>query len=241
MLRIHDIHCHILFGVDDGSKDREQSLRMIDIAYQEGIRAIILTPHYNRRYFDNSIEDVTKVYEDLCQEAGAKYPDMKLYLGNEIYYTEHTLEKLESKEILTMAGGSYILVEFSNYVELTKLNHAVTKLVQYGYKPVIAHVERYECLMKKPDYIETLTEMGAYIQVNAGSVIGKSGSKAKKMVRRLLKEQQVHFVATDAHRDDSRAPHISKCKNYIEKKYGYEYMEELFVHNPECIINNEYI
>ena len=81
--------------------------------------------------------------------------------------------------------------------------------------------------------------MGAYIQVNAGSVMGDAGFKMKNFTRELLKQGLVQFIATDAHDTRKRAPELKKCANYITRKYGEEYAEDIFRNNPEHIIRNE--
>ncbi|MGN0390240.1 MAG: CpsB/CapC family capsule biosynthesis tyrosine phosphatase [Wujia sp.] len=237
----YDIHCHILYGVDDGSHSVNQSARMLDIAYGEGFRTIILTPHYNRRFHFDDTEELQNRFDTLCGKVEKHYPGMRLLRGNEIYYTEDTIEQLRLGQASTMAGGRYVLLEFAPYVEFSRVKFAVNELVQHGYIPIIAHVERYDCFLHRPEDVEVLAEMGAYIQINADSVIGKNGRQTKKVVRKLLDRQQVHFVATDCHGDTHRAPYMRKCADYIEKKYGHEYAEKIFHKNPQCIIDNEYI
>lgn len=237
----YDIHCHILYGVDDGSHSVNQSARMLDIAYKEGFRTIILTPHYNRRFHFDDAEELQNRFETLCNKAEKHYPGLRLLRGNEVYYTEETTEQLRAGLAATMAGGRYVLLEFAPYVEYQRVNFAVNEMLQYGYIPILAHVERYDCFLHRPEDIATLIEMGAYIQVNADSVTGTNGRQTKKMVRKLLSKQQVHFVATDCHKDTHRAPYIRKCAEYIEKKYGHDYAEKIFHRNPQCVIDDEYI
>ena len=240
-LKICDIHNHILFGVDDGSKSLEQSNRMLGIAYEEGIRAIILTPHYNKRIWDVDKATYQQRYQQLLTLAQERYPGMKLFLGGEIFYHSNTLEDLESGVIPTMAGGKYILMEFDTNVSSRRLTHAVMEIIQNDYIPIIAHVERYECVLKDIDLIDELKELGAYIQVNVSGVMGDHGKLEKRCIKKLLKQGLVDFVATDAHRDDKRAPHIKDCVRYIAKKYGENYAERIFYYNPACVITNNYI
>ncbi|MBQ8923529.1 MAG: protein tyrosine phosphatase [Lachnospiraceae bacterium] len=236
-----DIHNHTLFGVDDGSKDIEQSKRMLEIAYKEGIRGIILTPHYNPYRWQNKVSDLMIRFNQLNAFCMDKYSDMKLYLGNELYYGKDTLKHLDSGMAMTMAQGKYVLAEFSTAVSFSDIRHAIMDIQQSGYYPIIAHVERYECLLKNTDYIDEMIELGAFIQVNASSVLGEHGRLEKKFVRELLKHECVDFVATDAHRDNMRVPLLKKCADYIVRHYGAEYAFKMFIDNPFHIINNQYI
>ncbi len=238
-LKICDIHNHILYGVDDGSKTMEQSNRMLAIAYEEGIRAIILTPHYNKRIWEPDMAVWQERYQQLKQVAHENYPDLKIFLGGEIFYNSGTLEDLEAGRVPTMAGGRYILMEFDTNVSRERLTHAVMEIIQNAYIPIVAHVERYECVLKDIDLIYELKELGAYIQVNVSGVMGTHGKLEKKCIKKLLKQGLVDFIATDAHRDDKRAPHIKDCVQHIVKKYGEEYAHRIFYYHPACVITNK--
>jgi protein-tyrosine phosphatase len=102
-------------------------------------------------------------------------------------------------------------------------------------------VERYKSIEQDIDLVEDLINMGAYIQVNANSIIGKSGGRSKKFTRNLLQRDMVHFIGTDSHNMNSRSPSIKKCVNHINKRYGTTYLEKWLVDNPRKILNKEYI
>lgn len=235
------MHCHIMWGVDDGSKSEEQSRRMLRIGYDEGIRHIIVTPHYNKRFWDIPPDELKRSYMALGKLVQEEFPGVSLHLGTEIFYNDNTLEDLEAGRIPTMAGSKYVLVEFMTSISYRRIKNAVTGIQNLDYIPIIAHVERYECLLKEPELIEELIERGAYIQVNASSIIGDNGRTAKKMIKTLLKTDCVHFVGTDAHRDDKRAPKIADAYIYVTKKFGADVARRIFVDNPQCIIDNMYI
>lgn len=238
---VYDIHCHIMFDVDDGSKNKEQSERMLQIAYEEGIRNIILTPHYNRRYWEVPKETIIEKFHILEQYVNEKYDDMTLYLGNEIFWGGDTLEDLKNRQICTMSGSRYVLVEFMTNIPYLKIKKAVEALIQEDYIPILAHVERYECIFEEPALAEELIEMGAYCQVNAESVTGDRGYKVKKVVKGLLKNDCVHFIATDAHRDDKRQPFIKNAYVYVAKKFGQDTADRIFKENPRRVIEDEYV
>ena len=234
-----DIHCHILPGVDDGARNFDTSMAMISMAYNEGTRAMILTPHYHGGYVEPNRNVVDERFIKLRQLVHQYYPDMKLFLGNEIYYYPSVPEWIEEGRVHTLADSDYVLLEFSTKVGKRELMDACKNMCGYGYRPVFAHVERYESLVKDPSYIEELILSGAYIQVNSKSITGEGGLRTKHFIKRLLKEEWIHFIGTDAHSMGSRKPEIAECADTIIKKCGKEYAAEILYKNAVCIINNQ--
>lgn len=142
-------------------------------------------------------------------------PDLKLYLGCEIYYSHESISLLEKGWIPTLAGSKYILVEFSPMKDFKFIKNALQECLFAGYLPILAHVERYQCFQGKTSLVNDLIEMGVYIQINAMSIIGNAGLKVQWFTKKLLREELVHFIATDAHNTEKRSPSISQCKKYI--------------------------
>lgn len=227
-MELTDIHCHILPGVDDGSHSESQSHRMLDLAWKNGISTIIATPHYMPEGRHPSVDKLRSLVDELQEYADQQYYDMTIYEGNEIYYHEEVPELLEQGKILTLAGSSYVLVEFSPADDARYIRNALADIQSAGYDPIIAHVERYMSLCKKPyDRIRELRDMGVLIQVNANSIEGKMGPMSKNVTRDLLKKQWVDFVATDAHSDHGRSHAIEDCVKLLQKKYPAEYVEDI--------------
>jgi protein-tyrosine phosphatase len=107
-----------------------------------------------------------------------------------------------------------------------------------GYVPIVAHVERYSDIVGHPDRVGDLLDMGCYIQVNASSIMGKYGFGISHFTKRLLKEERVHFVASDAHDAKGRSPQLLDCRRYVEKKFGEEYAKRIFCVNAANVIRN---
>ncbi len=218
-----DIHNHALYGVDDGAKTIEDSIEMINQAIKIGIKELILTPHYNRRY--NKV-DLKKEFEKLVNYF-KDYP-IKLHLGREYRYNS-----LEPFKKFTMGDSNYILLEFSTTIP-DPIEEVCYNVSRNGFIPIIAHIERYHYLTKE-DY-EELKEV-ALFQVNSETVIGKSSfRKDKKIVKYLLKNGLVDFVASDAHNTTDRKNTLDKAYKRIYKKYGKEVALDLFVNNPKKIL-----
>lgn len=235
-----DIHCHILPGVDDGASNEAETKQMLLIAYSEGIRCIIATPHYHGGM---EVEEWDKrraamiVTSELASEIAS---DFHIIPGSEIYYSQEAVEALKSGKVWTMSGSKYVLVEFPVYAEFTYIRRAVQILQYEGYLPILAHIERYPALMSL-ERIDELVNAGAYIQVNAGSVIGKEGRKVKRYIQQLLKRRYIHFIGTDAHGGTYRRPLMKKCAEYIQKKTDAAYCSKVCMKNAGKIIRREYI
>ena len=241
MIHIADMHCHILPGLDDGSRSMEQTLAMLKIAYDEGVRLIIATPHYHigrmmveQGKIDTAMETVTSVIRE-------NFPDMEIYAGQEIYYYSEAIEAVDDNKARTMAGSRYILLEYSPDESYDVISSSIYEAETHGYVPIIAHIERYGCIHGRVDRVAELIESGAYIQVNAGTVTGGMGRDSKKFIKKLLKEHMVHFISSDAHSDRSRAPRFGEAVKALGKICKPGYCMELLWDNAIKVINNEEI
>ena len=239
---IIDIHNHILPGVDDGAATMAETVQMLSLAVREGITAVIATPHYHpgrgTAGISKTEQVLLKVQEAVLQEG----LPVTIYPGNEIFYHDDMVENLENKKIMTMNGTEYILTEFYPKQPYGVIRQGLLRALSDGYIPIVAHAERYAELLRHPDYVEELIEMGCYIQLNAASVMGDYGMKTKSFCKRLLKDEMVHLVATDAHHaTGSRTMQLQKCALYIEKKYGRDYADRIFRDNPSLLLKGTYI
>lgn len=236
-----DIHNHIIPGVDDGARHWNMSEEMLKMAYEEGFRKMIITPHYHKRFKKVSTEDLMLKFKKLQEIARKVDRSFELYLGNELYYSFDAVEWLEQGLLQTMAGSKYILVEFSSSSDFSEMRQGLQRIQMGGYSPILAHIERYNCLHKELDRVRELYNMGIYLQVNAGSIMGDLGFGVKQFLKKLLQQEYIHFVATDAHNLDKRPPEIAKCARFLLKKYDTDYIQQLLYDNPMKVINNEYI
>lgn len=225
--RFIDMHCHVLPQLDDGSRSMSQTIEMLRIAQREGIEEIIVTPHYKLGHRNASPETISRVIDEVMAEAGKAGIDIRLYPGNEIYYFSGADDVLEKGEVNTLNNTDRVLVEFSPGEEYLYIKNAIEALIGIDLVPVVAHVERYECLVAKPVLVSELVNMGAEIQVNASSIAGDVGRMIKKFTHRLLDEELVCYVGTDAHSADNRPPTVSRALDIIYKKCSGEYAEAI--------------
>ncbi len=231
-----DIHCHCLPGVDDGAEDQEKSIQMILDAYADGITEIICTPHFHYKRGQAPRETVEHVFHEIREAIEQACPGMKLHFGNELYYHNDLCDRLNEGTVCTLAGTEYVLVEFSPGAEYGKIRGALLKILQEGYYPILAHVERYQCILKQPELAEELTNAGVYLQVNADAVLGRAGFRTKRFIRKLFQKDLVSFVATDAHDSKNRRPQLSICADHVAKKFGEDTAMRCFFENQRSVI-----
>lgn len=230
-----DIHNHTLFGVDDGPDHIQESIDMLKAAAQQGIHTIILTPHYRHGMFRYETADVERNFAELKNRVEAEHIEMQLYPGCEYHVDSEILEHIQGGRVHTLADTDYVLTEYSHSTAFTDMKRYTHALVAAGYEPVIAHIERYECIEKHPQLALELAEMGALIQINADSTLGIDGKYLEKVCKKLLKLGAADIVASDAHGIRERKNHLDKCFQYIWKKFGESYAADLFYNNPKKI------
>ena len=235
---LFDIHCHIVPSVDDGSSSVEESFKMLQMEYRQGVRGIIATPHYRFQMFETPVETVEQQFLLLKRLARKVAPDLHVYLGCEFHSNMQMVEMLLNNEIHTMAGSRYVLTEFSGASSADYIYDRVYALLTHGFKPIVAHIERCECLRKDIGFVEELNSLGARMQVNADSVIGKEGFGTKRYCRKLMKSNLISFIASDCHGINERISRIGEAYDYVAKKEGSSYADRIFVHNPRKIITD---
>ncbi len=235
-----DLHCHALCGVDDGAPDEATMYEMLRMAYQNGTRALCLTPHCSAEHMPPQAL-VDAAFAKALHYCRENLPDMELYLGNELTYRFGCVELLTAGECRTIADSRYVLVDFWLVPDVASILRGVDNLQNAGYLPIVAHVERYDCFGGRMKELARLIETGAVIQVNAESLLGGPFSRAGRTARRLLAEGWVDVVASDGHDTLMRAPTLEAAYGTVRKKYGEEYATRLFSETPGRILRGEKI
>lgn len=235
-MHLTEIHCHLLPGVDDGPDTVREAANLLKRMREDGVRRIIVTPHYRPEMFETSMQRIGRQYQGMKRLAGKQ--KIQLFLGCEFYRSEESLKLLNRRERPALANSSYVLMEFAPTDVYQTIWNYVSELSVHGWKPVIAHVERYECCRKDIGLVKELSELGARIQVNAGAVMGGNGMRVKRFCRKLMDEDLIDFIASDAHDEKRRQPNLGECARYVTKKYGQEYAHRIFVENPEKILRD---
>lgn len=236
-----DIHTHIIYGVDDGSDTIEESVAILKCAAQNGVTHLILTPHYIDKGEYNKDECLAK-FQILKDEIRKQDVGIKLYFGNEIAVYGNIAEILEDGQVESLAGSKYMLIEFPMNVDVPYVEDTIYEMKLKGFIPIIAHPERCECFRIHYDRIKKAVEEGAYMQCNTGSLNGSYGITARKIVKNMLKDNLVHFFATDTHSiKNTRYDKLIYVQDEVEKLVGRYAKNRLFVYNARNILINKEI
>lgn len=233
-----DIHCHLLYGVDDGSKSIEESIDVLRDMEKYGYKNIILTPHYIKDSNYNS--PASNNYKKLKVLKDALYQNninINLFLGNEIYMDDDIYELLLYKDAYTLNGSQFVLIELPMSGEYPGFEEVFKYLQSKGCKIVLAHPERYLSFQKNFNYIYELEKMGVYFQSNLESIIGRYGEGAKTMIKRLLKEKKIAFLATDIHHKKHDYKDWDKAKEEILKYVTEKEFDILVNVNPGRLVS----
>ncbi len=230
-----DMHCHILPGVDDGSQDVDESLEMLRIAEKSGIEKMILTPHYKESHHNASIETLRSRLDELKVRASQENINVKLALGNEVMYFSDFQERYEQGKILTLNGTDRLLIEFHPQDEYSYVRNAVDEVLGAGFTPVLAHVERFNCMVAEYDRASELRDMGCEIQMNAADYMGAIGPKIRKYLMALLDDGAIDYLGTDAHDSKKRIPDVRKCLKDLYSRYDETYIRAITYDNADRI------
>ena len=234
-----DIHSHILYGIDDGSRSLEESINIIKNMKNIGFNDIVITPHYiegtsyNCNNFGKKI--LFNYLKEKVSEAGI---DINLYLGNEIFVFDKIKEFLENGEIFALNDSKYLLIETPMQQEVANLDEYLFKLISHGYKVILAHPERYSYFQDDPSKIKKYIDMGVLFQSNYASITGRYGNHAMKTLKYFLKNNYITFLASDVHHENSTFyDDFAKMKKEIIHIVGNETFEKLSYLNAKNIID----
>ncbi len=227
-LRFTDIHHHLLYGMDDGAKDEQSMYQMIEKAAADGVRRIVATPHvtpgiepFDREQYDKALKEARKYCE-------IHVPDMEILSGAEILYTEQTARFLLEEQIPTMADSNLVLVEFLTDIRFEKMEEAIRRLFANGYRVIVAHIERYDCLVRNPARAVRLKEESDVLyQVNCSTIIEGKGFFVRRFINRMLKEGLIDAVASDAHGLNVRIVKMKQAWRILKYQCGAEYARKL--------------
>ena len=207
-LRDRDVHCHAIWGVDDGSRDREESLAILRLLQGEGVRTVVCTSHMYPERYDNRRDGLERAFaalETARREAGL---DVAIELGAEHYLDDGLFARVRAGEVIAFGPERYVLFETPTGEHVPRdLMQVVHALVERGYTPLLAHVERYHWLRSEDgdELCEDLRAAGAKFQVNRtiGKVNVPGQGPRGKFIAKLLANGWIDEVGSDLHRATS--------------------------------------
>lgn len=223
-----DIHCHILYGVDDGAQDLTESVEMARIAYEDGMRHIIATPHFTANHLNMKPTVEAKVIE-LQKQLNKEQIPITIHPGNEVRLESASFVYEHAKHDHFCYLGddqNFILLEqpWKKYNENTI--EVIKWLRSKHITPIIAHPERHVFFRENPLLLKQLIDLGCWTQVTADSIIGKNTEEAKQFCAWLLENDFVSTLATDAH-NTRRKPNLSTGFNIVAELAGSQRVQEI--------------
>jgi tyrosine-protein phosphatase YwqE len=216
-----DMHSHLLPGIDDGAENLEESTQLILGLKELGYQKLITTPHVYQEYYPNTPATIRGAYDRLQKHLEEKNIDIELEMAAEYFMDEHFEQLLKNDELLTF-GDRYVLIEMSFYSEVPKLQQYIFQLCAKGYRPILAHPERYTYYEREFEKYHHLKERGCLLQVNLLSLTGHYGKVVQQLALRLLKENLVDLLGTDMH----MVGHLEKLKQAYTQHRLYKWVEQ---------------
>ncbi|OUP50433.1 tyrosine-protein phosphatase [Lachnoclostridium sp. An181] len=238
-----DLHVHILPELDDGAKDWEDALDMADMASSSGVRTLVALSHANLPG-QNSAEFLKKYWEqfynleNLLKKEGSS---LEIVPGMELMSDGRLPGLLKEEKFLTLNGTKYALIEFDFEVSASQIYEDVDGMLNAGYIPVLAHPERYRCVSRQIGHVFEWQQMGAVIQVNKGSILGRFSERIRRNADLILKHRIASVVASDAHSSEYRTTEMNEVAEILETYYGSASVEILLKENPWRILCGEEI
>lgn len=234
-----DLHCHLLPGIDDGSKSMEISLRLAREATENGVTHALLTPHHMNGHYVNHKQDVIRRTKEFQEQINAHNIPLTVFPGQEVRINGQLLEALDKDDILFAdTADKYMMLEFPDDDVPYYTNQMIFDLQQRGIIPVIVHPERNTKIMAEPNLIYQLLEKGCLSQITASSYVGTFGKKVENFSRQLIEAGQGYVFASDAHDLPGRKYEMQQAFNKLSKEFGDETTEQ-YQQNAKLILNGK--
>lgn len=219
-----DLHSHILPGVDDGARNDAEALEMLRIAAADGIQTIVATPHSEYA----TVGEITSGVARLSRLAAEQNIDIEIATGCEVFIAPDLVDLVRAGQLVTLNGTAYVLLELSLMGDWpVYLPTVVYDLQVAGLLPILAHVERYPPVQQNPDILLDLISTGVLIQINASSLLGRTGSRSHRAAESLVQRRMAHIIASDAHSPRRRAPRIQAALQQAATLAGPQYAADM--------------
>ena len=233
-----DLHCHLLPGIDDGPRDLAASLDMARMAVADGVLVTACTPHITPGVYNNDGESIQAGVDALVAALADAAIPLQLVAGADAHIAPDLAGRLAAGAVPTLAGSRYFLLEPPTNVPPPGLVSFVSSLTAAGYLPIVTHPERLAWIETRYDLIRGLVARGASIQLTAGSLVGRFGRRSRYWAERMLDDDIVHVIATDAHDTRDRPPRLSVGRDAVARRCGDARANLLVVINPLRILKD---
>lgn len=228
-----DIHTHILPGIDDGAKDLEKSLAILQAEIEAGVTQIVFTPHFyiHKQKYESFLERRQKAFEQIkpiCEQ----FPQLKVKLGAEVHYSPQ-ISEMDLKP-LCIQDTPFLLLELSSSTKPIFFEESLFQIQSQGVIPVLAHIERYPYIAKEPTMLAEWLDAGVLTQINATSLLEKS--EYQKAAQKYIQWGMVHMMASDTHSIDKRPPNLAEGLEKCDESLR----EQLILHGEDIFAGNEF-
>jgi len=193
-----DIHTHLIPNLDDGSSGMDETISQLKTMSEGGVRRVYLTSHYFRGHYQYTRQEYDRHFNEVVAEVKHQHVNLELLPGFEVFLQPQILIDIKGQN-LTLGDSPYILIESELNGLPNDFYTNVYPLLRAGYRPILAHAERYVSIMRKPSLAENLSHRNLYMQTNAGSLLGAYGDKVKETAWKLVNNGWTHFIASDDH------------------------------------------
>jgi tyrosine-protein phosphatase YwqE len=211
-----DMHSHLLAGLDDGVKSHDEALQLIQNFHRLGYKKIITTPHVMSDYYRNEPEQILAKLEELKQVLRDNEVPVIVEAAAEHYLDESLIAKIQEQKPLLTFGSNFLLFETNFFSEPFQINEFIFSSITQGYKPVLAHPERYQYMsMKKA---EDLKDRGVLLQLNIPSLVGYYGKPVERIAAKLIDAGFIDMVGSDCHNQQQFNALEAALKNKNFKK-----------------------
>ena len=218
-----DLHCHYLPGIDDGPETLAEALSLARAAAADGISHAVLTSHVHPGRYPNQRRNLLLAIEQFAAEVAKAGIPLQLHLGGEARLCHELVDMLAENQVPFLGevdGYRILLLEFPHQLIPVGSLRFVQSLFKLKIRPLIAHPERNKAIMAAPEKINEFAEAGCWLQLTAGSLVGRFGAQAQEAAFAIIDEGWNCLVATDAHNLTSRPPLLSEGRAALHKRYG---------------------
>ena len=230
-----DLHCHFLPGIDDGPDTLSQALDLARAAVADGITRSVLTSHVDPERYDNQRSSLVLAHAAFKKELAKAGIPLDVRLGGEARLCAELIDLMAQSEVPFLGevdGWRILLLEFPHQIIPVGSGSFVHSLLKLKIRPLIAHPERNKAVMAQPDKIEEFTDAGCWLQLTAGSLVGRFGRTAQKVAFELIEQDLPCLVATDAHNLQNRPPLLSEGREALRERYGDAVAQTMVIDRP---------
>jgi len=231
-----DLHSHILPGIDDGAADLDESIAMCRMAFRDGIRTIVATPHIGK--FPNTREIIEKKAEELRRVMRSQGIDLALFIGADYEFSPEIFSRIQNKALLTINSSRYLLLDIPYSLMPPNVPRHIERMVNAGIVPIITHPERCLQVQEEVAILDDIVKAGALVQLTASSIMGRMGTRARETAHLILKKNLAHVIATDAHGLSKRPPILSEAVALASGIIGKDRALAMVTSTPQQIIGN---